>query len=145
MSPSFQNEATQALKVSLTNKLNIITITKLMTIPRALTMHVLNVTPTHWQIDHHTDKICQIRLKSHSSTLNGSDLFYIFFKKDEKDQILTSNVWLNLVSKFFALKSKFSIIYLRIWKINQQLCLHSSANSFDIRIKVLLYTLNTLK
>ena len=73
---------------------------------------------------------------------NGSELFYIFFKKDEKDQILTSNVWLNLVSKFFALKS--NIIYLRIWKINQQLYLHSSTNSFDIRIKVLLYTFNTL-
>ena len=76
---------------------------------------------------------------------NGSELFYLlffFFEKDEKDQILTSNVWLNLVSKFFALKS--NIIYLRIWKINQQLYLHSSTNSFDIRIKVLLYTFNTL-
>ena len=56
---------------------------------------------------------------------------------------MTSNVWLNLVSKFLLYIR--TIIYLRIWKINQQLCLHSSTNSFDIKIKVLLNTFNTLK
>ena len=138
MSQSFQNEATQALKVSLTvNKLNNILNHKVDEDTSCFD-HACPQCDPHSLTDHHTDKISSSNpLKKPFVYFNGSELFYIFFKKDEKDQILTSNVWLNLVSKFFALKSK--IIYLRIWKINQQLCLHSSANSFDIRIKVLLY------
>ena len=41
---------------------------KLMTIPSALTMHVLNVTPLTDRYLH-ADKICQIRFKSHPTRL----------------------------------------------------------------------------
>ena len=70
---------------------------KLLRIPCASTLHVISVTQLNEILQ--TDEICQIRFKSHSPPHRIYWIRIIFFKKDEKDQILTSNVWLNLVSK----------------------------------------------